>query len=472
MAVASAEETSTVNGRQFPRTRALGAHGNSAANQFQVVCDRLRQAGAPHAAERLIAMDGSVGDLPFEDLTRLAGPERAADELGTAQQKTVRRLHAARNALALIPLLITWLALGWAGVLYRGELAAHPALGTKPFLLLWENRFGGQTIPTFSETALADLILLTMVLGITVWVHSAETTAARRQDALITSMEEAMSALAVAISRGTVRTPASAEEWASAAQRIISDAMRQAEQLANTSRDALEKASAALAQIHAEGKEFIADLARESLATLVGVREENKQLIAQTAADGRDVLQQAATANRQLIEQQMNPLIGQLGTTLAEFARHHETYRTGVSELSGGVTKLGAAADVLAGSASAYTATAKSIDDHLRVIRTSQDDFTARVNESVTSMVTASTAMRGVSEVLREDLSDDLKKIAKNVQDASAQLVKADRSLAATGSGLNGSASALEDASRELGAISTALGHGSGKRSWWQRLFG
>jgi hypothetical protein len=470
MAAATEKQASDQDG-SYPNVRKLNeVYGPKAAKKLDDAYEKLRKAGADLAAERLVELDADVPRLDFPALERLAAPEHAADELADAQERRVRLAHTIRNALALIPLLATWYALAGASLKYSQELAANPQRVTKPFLLLWEQGFGSHYFPTFSQIAYFDLGVLLLVLALTVWAHRTENISAATQTSIAGTLGAAMDALAIAIEKSVIRPPASAEEWAAAAQRIIADAMRETEQLAAASRQAIESAGNALEGIHVQGRKFVEDFARTSMDTLKGVREENKQFITQTAADARDVLQQAANVNRQLIEQQMNPLIEQLRGMVTEFGTHHETYRVGVEKLSGGVKSLDEAAVLLGRSASSYTTTATSIDQHLQSIETSQGDFITKVTQSVNSLGTSATAMHEVSEVLRKDLRNDLAQIGKNITESSAGLAAVDRNLTSTSTGLNKASFALSAATKELHGAAETLQHGLVvPSSWWRR---
>ncbi len=465
--------TAAASGASYPNVRALRKpYGDEAADKLQEASNKLRKASAPSAADRLLRIDGAVLRLDFAGLERLAAPQEAIGDVVEAQEDRVRRVHTWRNVAALTPLLLTWFALAWAALLYQEELASHAATSARPFLLLWEQRFGGRFTLTFSETAFLDMVLLLAVLMLTFRAHRVETSAKAVCADVAHSVDEGMRALAGAVDLGAIRPPASAEDWATAARQILADAMEQTEQLAATSSAAIDAAKEELKQIQADGRTFISDLARESLATLVGVRDENKEFIAETANEAKGVLQQAAAESRQVVDRQIIPLVEQLRTILSEFELHNETYRVGVGALTQGVTELSAASQVLAGSAKSYTDIAASINDHLRLIQTSQSDFISRVTDSVSSMTTAATAMHDVSDVLRQDLRADLSRMAANVATASEKLSAADQSLAETSRNLGDSAVALRDVSQQMTIAATALRASIGpRRRRWRRLF-
>lgn len=84
-----------------------------------------------------------------------------------------------RNVLVLVPIFLTWFALAEASKAYARYVALNPDAVAQPFLLLWENRFGGQAsplAPTFSVVALVDAILLGLIIALTLFAHG------RRED--------------------------------------------------------------------------------------------------------------------------------------------------------------------------------------------------------------------------------------------------------------------------------------------------
>jgi hypothetical protein len=460
-----AASTTTATHNSFPNVAQLGSPlGKRAADQLSAACEQLRSAGADAAADRISGIDQYVGTADYPILEKLADPELAADELAGLRQRPVRRAHAWRNAVALLPLLVTWIALGFASIYYRAELRAHPGYGTRPFLLLWQEGFGAG-FPTFAEVAFFDFAILAIVLVLTWWVHQTESRAAKSRTDVIDGLYTAMDALEAAVNRSTPRAPASADEWAQAAKGIITDAMEQTKLLATTSQQAIEQASVALAGIQNAGRDFIDKFSTDIRETLAAVRRDNEQFINRTATEARETLQR-------LVEQQMDPLLKQLSAMLAEFGKHQETYRAGVADLVQGVTSIKGSAQDLADSAQAYNRTADSITKSLDAIKTSQENFTLQVTSSVTSMETAATAMTGVKDVLQKDLRDGVRQMAVNVKDASRDLAAVERNLTETSSALSDSAVALAQVTRDLRAAANWLRSVVSARtsSFWQRI--
>lgn len=446
----------------FPAVARLGGKlGERAASELGEACALLRKSGAPSAAKRIAGIDSLIGKADFPALERIADPDGAADEIAASSQRPVRIVHTLRNIFALLPLLFTWIALGLASRAYTADLTAHPGNSTKPFLFLWEQGFGSG-FPTFADVAFIDFVILLVVIGMTGWVHQVESNAARSQTVVIDTLYSALNTLAAATEQATARPPASAEEWADAARRIIADAMDETRLLAQTSHQAIEEAGVRLSGIQDEGRDFIERFATEIQQTMASVREQNEQFIIQTARESRETLQR-------LVEQQMEPLLSQLNTMLAEFGRHQDAYRTEVAGLTQGVTSIRTASRELADSAHSYRESADTMNENLAKITSSQQDFTARISGSVASMSTAATAMGEAKDVLHS-MGEGVRQMSADIVDASHSLDTVQRNLASTTSALSDSTAALNKATRELRGAASSIGSSVSRRKehWWQ----
>ena len=449
----------TADGVPFDKVKKLGKMGPEAAKRLGTAYKELQLAGAPDAARRVREIDNYVDKLDYSGLETLVDPELADEELAASRRRTVRRAHARRNIAALMPLLVTWIALGFASLAYEIELARHAADASKPFLLLWQQGFGHRWFPTFAEIAFIDFAILGIVLWLTALVHRAEGKEDTSRADVIHSLWTALNTLKVAVAESKPRPPATAEEWADSARRIIADAMEQTKLLAASGQQAINEASSKLSSIQDQGRDFIAQFSGEIQKTLVAVREQNEQFIIRTARESRETLQR-------LVEQQMEPLLNQLSTMLTEFGRHQETYRSGVADLSQGVNSIKRSAQELANSSQAYNSIADSITEHLKSIATSQKEFASQVTTSASSMHTAATAMSEVKDVLRTDLRG-IREMQRNVTNASMHLEAVERNLAGTSTALDRSARALDQVTADLQAAI----HAPGASSWIRRLF-
>jgi hypothetical protein len=455
----------------FASVASLEPFGADAAEKLRAVHRELVDLGARRDAERLVATaDRAAERRDFTSLERLVAREHSLAELSEIQHGRVRGVVGWRNAAALVPLVTTWLLLGWASMSYQRLPGSDKRV--KPFLLLWEERFGGASIPAFSHAALTVCVLLFVVLVLTVWAHQLESALSRVFADVATKMDDALTALGLAVQTSIVRAPispakwAEAAEWAEAAQRVltetqrlITDAVRDTKALAERNNEISQTAKEAMAETQEQGRELVAGLAREVRETMAVAREDNAQLIARATEAAKDVLQQAGAANRKLVEEQMTPLFQGFRTALDAYRADQEVYRASAGELA-------TAAAVLAGNSESHAEVAGSIDKHLRLIEASQTDFVTQVTEISQSMTTAATAMAAATTLITGRLRGDLETLARNVVDAGTELAAIDRGLARTTAALDATTLAMERSAVNLAAATAA------RRRWrFFRLF-
>jgi len=454
----------------FPKVRKLDTlRGPEAADELSNAYEKLLKAGIHDGAARLKRVDDFARKLDYLTLERLADPEQSIAQLTDEKQRRTRHRHLIRNSAALLPLLITWIMLSWASLLYHSELIAHKGKVTTPFLMLWQQHFGHSwLIPNFDEVAFLDFLVLAFVLVYTYLVHRAEDLAARAQSDLAGTLYSAMSALSIAVEQSTVKEPTSAEEWAKAAQKIINDAMAETEALSQAGRDAIEAASASLKGIHDEGRGFIKDFSVSIVDTLAAVRKDNEQFIERTANEARQTLQV-------LVDRQMTPLLTQLTTMLAEFSAHHATYRASVSGLADAVSEINASAKVLAGGVTTYQAAAAEIGTGMSRAAKAQEDFATLLDTTAKSLDRASLAMNNATETLKTDLRDKLDQFARDVTTAGTDIRDVQTELKSTANALNRSTAALIRITTELDRVATSMHGGTSPidmvRQPWKGIF-
>ncbi|MCA9860864.1 MAG: hypothetical protein KC438_14140, partial [Thermomicrobiales bacterium] len=86
----------------------------------------------------------------------------------------VDRIDRLRNVMILLPILLTWFALFEASRNYAKFIEANPEEVRKPFLLLWEENFGGTApfwSPSFSILALTDAAIIAFIIFLTFYSH-------------------------------------------------------------------------------------------------------------------------------------------------------------------------------------------------------------------------------------------------------------------------------------------------------------
>ncbi len=147
------------------------------------------------------------------DLRRAFNTERLAYALalkheGGYAHSTIAGADRVRNILVLVPILLTWFALAEASRAYAAFIARNPDEVRQPFLLLWENGFGGEAsrfAPSFSTVALIDAVLIAIIILLTFYAHGrreareekVDQTAERFQTQIDNALAEASVALAV-----------------------------------------------------------------------------------------------------------------------------------------------------------------------------------------------------------------------------------------------------------------------------------
>lgn len=445
----------------------LARINEDAAAKMQHAYDQLNKAGADDAALRFTSIDEQIGagNRNYEDLEGRVDPDRAADELNAARgrlrlrvlisprwasalrtcllgwPKSVRFMHLLRNVAVLLPLLFTWLMLGRAAGRYEGLVHASKANG-EPFLLLWQEGFGTGSW-SFEKVTIVDVILLTAVVALTIWVHWTEAQADRSADIVYAAMDS----LKLALGSYSITNPESPAEWAKVTSEALTKAMAQAEAAASRLELLQDTNQKWLEGFQAQTLTLVTGLRDETLKTLQSVDTGNKSFIESATAANREILQ---TFMKEIVNDQMKPLLGEVRNTVGEFRNQQVAYTAAVTGLTHNVGSIQASATNLAASAQAFTESTQSISTNLESMATSQKEFAAKVDGAAQSMGTAATAMTGVKDVLLTDLKAGIETMSRNVTDASESLRTVEASLATTTKALDTSTKALETSSKDL----------------------
>lgn len=112
------------------------------------------------------------------DLRRAFNTDRLAHAYAVKHEggyapKSIEVADKLRNVLVLVPILLTWWALGSAVSNYASYMKDNPTSGT-PFLVLWEQGFDGRAAwfaPSLSHVAFVDAILIGIIIIITFYTH-------------------------------------------------------------------------------------------------------------------------------------------------------------------------------------------------------------------------------------------------------------------------------------------------------------
>jgi predicted nucleic acid-binding Zn-ribbon protein len=113
------------------------------------------------------------------DLRRAFNTDRLSHSYAVRREggyapNTIEIADKVRNVLVLVPILLTWAALGEAATAYDRYIAENPEQANQPFLLLWQRGFGGEASwlsPTFSTVALIDAVVIMVIIMLTFYAH-------------------------------------------------------------------------------------------------------------------------------------------------------------------------------------------------------------------------------------------------------------------------------------------------------------
>ncbi|CAN5492326.1 hypothetical protein BH23CHL4_BH23CHL4_03790 [soil metagenome] len=193
-------------------SKAAGANGSAGVNSLTSSWYSSRQDGTPHshrpldpmalgreieeisgtvseidrkASERLAdladSLEGDEARLRWADvdLRRAFNTEKIALAYAIRREggyvpRIVDRADKVRNVMVLMPILLTWFALFEASRNYQTFIESNPDEIRKPFLLLWEQGFGGTASwfsPRFSSVALLDAGIILIIILLTFYSH-------------------------------------------------------------------------------------------------------------------------------------------------------------------------------------------------------------------------------------------------------------------------------------------------------------
>ncbi|WP_162795887.1 hypothetical protein [Nonomuraea lactucae] len=476
--------------RSFVHVAALAPHGKHAAQKLTELYDELLRQGAVGDAKHVRDADEAACRRDFDGLKRFVATGIPLDEFYERQHGRVGRVAGWRNAVALVPLMLTWLALAVASWAYHELVRKDPSRMADPFLVLWQGRFDGMALPTFAETAVLSFSLLLIVMMLTVWAHRREA-AANRSIAIVDKLaDDALNALDLAVEASTARPPDNAKEWAEAASRVLTEtqqmikaAVRDTTQLAKNNADIAQTASERLTQLQQHGEEMLKGVGEETREVMLTLQRQSEQTTTRVGEEATQVLKQAGEANRQLVEQQMTPLFEGFKISLAEYRRDQETYRNSAAKLAGGIVNLTTAASGLADGVGTYATVGRSIDEKLASIDATQTAFGEKIEEHSTGIRSASAELHDVAKLITGNMKSDMEALAQNVVQAGTTLAATERSLSATALSLEAAtramgataanlltaAAAVEKAAKTISAGSAPVYR---RRRLWARLFG
>ncbi len=152
---------------------------------------------AAHAAERLIRASRSTAFLTPAELYQYVDPAAVERSFDQEQSRAVQRLLLVRNLLFILPVILTFAALGLALILYQADVTSHPQDASQSFLLLWESGFNtGNALFAASTIAVLDagLFLVGGVVGVLVGLQRLR--GRKQKQAFLEALEENLERLA------------------------------------------------------------------------------------------------------------------------------------------------------------------------------------------------------------------------------------------------------------------------------------
>ncbi|GAB2839893.1 hypothetical protein GCM10022221_44100 [Actinocorallia aurea] len=462
----------------FPHIYALGAFGPKAAHELTELRTELLAIGARSDADRLAALDTAAAeqrDLPL--LQQLVNTGIQLSEAEDVLQVPVRRLVGLRNAVAILPLILTWFMLAWGSWAYQAQIHRSPELIIEPFLVLWQRRFD-TFIPTFAETAVGSFLLLSTVLVLTLVGHRRESAANRELAHLHSLADNAVSTLSLAIENSDITPPDNAKEWAEAAQRVLSEtqtliktAVSDTQKLAETNARIAKDATETLERLQQHAESLLVEIAREAGEVIKALELQAEQTTTRVGSEAVALLTQTADAHRQVVEQQMVPLFDGFKTSLAEYRKDQAVYSASAASLSGGVKDLTTAASGLASGVESYSGIGSDIDAKLGLIEAAQTKLSAEVAVHAKALSGTSSSVLEVVKLVSGPMRTDLEGLSRSATDTAASLEAALRQLGPTTAALQGVSADVGAAARELRLATAELARVTGG-SWLRRMFG
>jgi len=144
------------------------------ADQLAVLADSVAKKDAA-LAELLGRLASAVREDRREDVQGYADaidPHGLAEVLVFSRSAAWGFVEVARNVLVFAPIAVTWFGLSIATNAYAKLLESQPDLVTRPFLLLWEQGFGGLIgFLKFSNLAIIDASLIGLLILLSLAIH-------------------------------------------------------------------------------------------------------------------------------------------------------------------------------------------------------------------------------------------------------------------------------------------------------------
>lgn len=406
-----------------------------AAKLFSKVYDKLYAADAREAARQLVRLDRpklSIENLHFFE------PEQVLQAFEEDVTHGTRVLALLRNLFALLPLLLTWIALSVATFLYQQELASDTThqLYLQPFLSLWEASFGNSglwKLFTFSNIALLDFGLLFIVLGLTILLHRSEAKAAKRSSEVSDLLDEAVQKLAELVQ---FSAPADPRSWAQQAQTVIDAAMRQIKNQADAGQRVMEATKQAIDGFEQKIQTALDQFSQGATQALTGTVSTNRTMIDQVSREAVQVLENALTGQKDVLKGQLEPVITRLSSAVGDFQSAGAALAGNVQSYVGSAASIDATLGKLTGAITTLDGSITRLDATQTTVGTQVAGAAGDMTRAVTGMAAATTSVDTLAKEITDKLEPSLTALAGQVT--------------ATGDALTGLYTNLADAGAKL----------------------
>ena len=311
----------------FKQLRAgLPAEQQGIADELEAIVRELEARGAAASATRVRRLDEYATALSPESLPGMIDSDAALAELEErppfphrAPWLTTALLLAARNVVALLPLLATWWSLSMATSYYQAEIRLHPSLIYQPFLILWENGFGQGMQPSFSFIAGLDTVFFIIIIVVTFGAHMLESRTKAEAQRLVARIDSTSMRLVATLGQSRAAFVGKPGDWAAAVRQVIKEAMAETRNLAKAGQEITRSAEATVTvattvsqmsqdvvrQVAAETREYIAQAKAEFAATVQQLHSEFAETVRRFREEDQTFFEEANKA----IRDQMGDLI-------------------------------------------------------------------------------------------------------------------------------------------------------------------
>lgn len=349
-----------------------------------VLAKQARALGVSNGAQRLELVNEHLERLAPEIAFQWIDPVAFKREMEEARSRQSDWIHVLRNALALGPLLLTWLALSLATIAYQNDLNTYPSDRDIPFLKLWQDGFHGSTPLTFAFTGITDFVMLFAILALTVWSYLIERRAAADTDVVAGHLQAVTGTLIRLVdTNGLIKISpeASVSDVANAVQIVINRAMQASQQVVDRALGSIE---------------------------------------------------QTVQRSDDLYRGQVMPLMSQFRTDMASLHTELSNYQHRLDDLTGASAQLGGAASSLADNAGAYTTAATTIRDQVSALNTTQQALVREISGVGTGISRAATSVEGVARELSTGMRTDIEAMTANITRAAETLRQVELQLQVT----------------------------------------